>query len=159
MVFGGASHSWKKAPDLREECKHRRLAHKGTKCNPICRLSQADEEPKTPEGEALDLERRLKFQQKKRKFAIIPFQKFGKIPIGLRNRIWEYSLPGPRTLCPGRQKCKTAGNVWEQDITVCIFQKNHHTPNPAALSVCREYGKLRCGVTGRVSGRQMSMRT
>jgi hypothetical protein len=36
------------------------------------------------------------------------------------------------------------------------FPKNHHTPNPAALSVCREYGKLRCGVTGRVSGRQMS---
>jgi hypothetical protein len=89
----------------------------------MCRLSQADEEPKTPEGEALGLERRLKVQQKKRTVAIIPFQKFGKIQIELRNRIWEYSLPGPRTLCPGRQKCKTAGDFWEEDTAVCIFQR------------------------------------
>jgi hypothetical protein len=75
MVFDGASHGWKKAPDLREECKHRRLDHKGTKCNLICRLSQADEEPKTPEGEALDFERRLKVQQKKRIVVIVPFRK------------------------------------------------------------------------------------
>jgi hypothetical protein len=78
MVFDGASHGWKKAPDLREECKHRRLDHKGTKYDLMCRLSQADEERKTPEVEALDFERRLEAQQKKRMVAIVPFRKFGK---------------------------------------------------------------------------------
>jgi hypothetical protein len=112
MVFGEPTMAGRKHPTSERSANIEGWITK-EQCNPICRLSQADEEPKTPEGEALDLERRLKFQQKKRKVAIIPFQKFGKIPIELGNRIWEYSLPGPRTLCPGRQTCKTAGNVWE----------------------------------------------
>jgi 2EXR family/SAP domain len=142
MVFDRVSHGWRETPDLRDECKHRGLDHHGTKYDLICRLSQADVDSRTPEGKILDYERRLKAHQEKRPADIVPFRKFKSLPPELRDLVWEYSLPGPRTLCPGTRIWGETAEGWAEDTTVLYFPKDQHTPNPSALSVCRESRKI-----------------
>jgi hypothetical protein len=106
MVFGEPAMAGRKHPTSERSANIEGWITK-EQCNPICRLSQADEEHKTPEGEALDLERRLKFQQKKRKAAIIPFQKFGKSQLS-----WEIEFGS--TPCQALGHCVRDGKHAKQ---------------------------------------------
>ncbi|PVH87548.1 hypothetical protein DL98DRAFT_581558 [Cadophora sp. DSE1049] len=54
------------------------------------------------------------------------FHPFERLPAEIQRTIWSLSLPGPRLLSVGRMA-----------TTAIYFPKEHHTPNPAALSVCR----------------------
>ena len=102
-------HGWKTVPDLKGECKHLGLPHNGKKQELIDRLTKAKEEAQTPEGKVIDYERRLKAYKARRWAEIIPFPWFNKLPYELRHHIWEYSLPGPRTICPGSTPTVAAG--------------------------------------------------
>jgi hypothetical protein len=80
--------------------------------------------------------------------AIVPFTPFEKFPTDIRYIIWKHSLPGSRTICPGNPplpKNWESGNTeveeeerCRNDLKALFFPKEHHSPNPAALSVCRE---------------------
>jgi hypothetical protein len=137
-------HGWKTVPDLRGECKHRGLPHNGKKQELIDRLMKAKEEASTRDGKIIDYERRLKAHNERRMTEIVPFPWFSKLHYDVRHCIWEYSLPGPRTICPGSAPIVQAGpdGVYPDDTTALYFPKAHHTPNPAALSVCRESRRI-----------------
>ncbi|KUJ24527.1 uncharacterized protein LY89DRAFT_727551 [Mollisia scopiformis] len=63
------------------------------------------------------------------------FSKFGP---EIRCRIWHFSLPGPRALCPGVRSTPSGEYETNRDYRKLFFPGKHQAPNPAALSVCRE---------------------
>lgn len=91
---------------------------------------------------------KLQAVQAARLAAIVPFTPFKEFPSDIRYIIWKLSLPGPRTICPGNPPLpktwkSSTPNVKEEeryqsDLRALYFPKEHHSPNPAALSVCRE---------------------
>jgi hypothetical protein len=42
----------------------------------------------------------------------------------------------------GPAKMQNSSDFWAEDVAVLYFPKNLHTPNPAALSVCRGSPKI-----------------
>jgi len=120
-------------------------------------LTSSDEERKSPAGRKLDYQRRLEVNRKRRLDSIEPFLYFKNLPAEIRIKIWEFSLPGPRTLCPGYppepekemymrrsslayvtfvEPPSEAQTIYGQ--TSLFFPKDHQAPKPAALDVCRE---------------------
>jgi hypothetical protein len=92
-----------------------------------------------------DYEQKLKAHQEAKLAAISPFMPFNEFPADIRYIIWKYSLPGPRTICPGNPRIpdREAKDMRDHERYVkerkqLVFPKDHHAPNPAALSVCRE---------------------
>ncbi|KAF8846916.1 hypothetical protein BDZ45DRAFT_755461 [Acephala macrosclerotiorum] len=92
---------------LKAELRSRRLRLTGTKEVLVQRLRDSDWE-------------RWMLQHKQ-------FSLFQRFPKEIQAMIFEFSLPGPRVLSAAHKG----------DLTEIYFPKNHHTPNPAALSVCR----------------------
>lgn len=164
-------HGWKSLEDMQEELRYRGLPDTGDKSVLMDRLYTVDEGNWGPEGRKLDYERRLEVYRNKKLAEIVPFLWFNKFPKDIRLVIWEHSLPGPRTICPGKapkplplfsipgpasldggepvgdsdQGASAADSTSEQGRPVrkrilgrLYFPKSHHTPNPAALAVCRE---------------------
>ncbi|TVY24017.1 hypothetical protein LHYA1_G007727 [Lachnellula hyalina] len=164
-------HGWKSLEDMQEELRYRGLPDTGDKSVLMNRLYTLDEENWGPEGRKLDYERRLKVYREKKLAEIVPFLLFNKFPKDVRLVIWEHSLPGPRTICPGKAPkplplssisdpmsldggqpdgdsdpdASAENSTREQGQPVrkkilgrLYFPKSHHTPNPAALAVCRE---------------------
>jgi hypothetical protein len=56
-----------------------------------------------------------------------PFSPFPRFPVEIQRYIWKLSLPGPRILSVHHK----------HDTEKLCFPKEHHTPNPAALTTCR----------------------
>jgi hypothetical protein len=107
-------------------------------------LVKIKDDASTPEGRVIDYERRLKVHNERRLAEIVPFLWFNKLPYDIRHRVWEDTLPGPRTLCPATPRPVQVGDDWvfNDDSTVLFFPKIHHTPNLAALSVCQESRRI-----------------
>jgi len=131
---------WMKVPELRKECKRLGLPHNGKKQELVDRLMKAKEEAK---AKILDYDRRFKVHNERRMAEIVPFPWFNKLPYDIRHHIWEFSLPGPRALCPGfRTPVKVGRHLVMSDSTDLLFPKAHRAPNPAALSVCQESQRI-----------------
>ncbi|TVY44582.1 hypothetical protein LOCC1_G005252 [Lachnellula occidentalis] len=95
-------HGWKSLEDMQEELRYRDLPDTGDKSALMDRLYTVDEENRDPEVRKLDYERRFEVHRKKKLAEVVPFLWFNKIPKDVRLVIWEHSLPGPRTICPGK---------------------------------------------------------
>jgi hypothetical protein len=139
------AHGSKSVSELQEECRYRGISDTGDKTALMSRLWNIHEQCWGPEGRKRDYERRLKVHRKKRLAEIVPFVWFNRFPRDIRLIIWEYSLPGPRTICPCCQTFSSSlglhanGPPQRDDMGQKLhFPKSHHTPNPAALEVCRE---------------------
>lgn len=102
-----ALYSKLKLAELKETLRSRDLPATGTKPYLIERLREAD------------------WQKWKRRHPT--FHQFAKLAREIQIMIWRLSLPGPRTLCMREST----------DTKRLHFPKKHHTPNPAALSVCQ----------------------
>ncbi|TVY52045.1 hypothetical protein LCER1_G008624 [Lachnellula cervina] len=108
-------------------------------------------------GRKINYQHRLEAYSKKKLDSIKPCLYFKELPAEIRIKIWEYSLPGPRALCPGyplepeREKYtrrrSLAYGCYEDpppevhiayDQTSLFFPKDQQPPKPAALDVCRE---------------------
>jgi 2EXR family len=150
---------WKTLEDMQEELRYHGLPDEGSKSVLMDRLYTDHEEIWGPEGRKLDYERRLEVYRKERLAEIVPILEFKKFPKDIRLVIWEQSLPGPRTICPGHAPrplplVSPSGSVSldggepsndasdpgasESSLRKLYFPKSHHTSNPAALAVCRE---------------------
>jgi hypothetical protein len=137
---------WKSLSELQEECRYRGIPDTGDKSALMNRLWTVHEQCWGPEGRKRDYERRLEVYRKKRWAEIVPFVWFNRFPKDIRLMVWEYSLPGPRTICPEHEPYRSSsafqnanGALQRDDMgRKLYFPKSHHTPNPAALAVCRE---------------------
>jgi len=109
MMVGKESskHDWKGLETLIVNCDYRGLPSSGTIDQLVERLDAVDEEVKTRKGLITDNDRRVKVQRQLRLARVVPFPWFDKFPAEVSDRIWELSLPGPRTLCLGRPNLST----------------------------------------------------
>jgi hypothetical protein len=127
--------SWMKVLELRKAWKRLGLPHNGKKQELVDRLVKAKEDAK---AKILDYDRRFKVHNERRIAEIVPFPWFNNLPYDIRHHIWKSILPGPRALCP----CFKWKRLVTLDSTALFFPKTYHTPNPAALSVCRESRRI-----------------
>ncbi|KAE8450554.1 hypothetical protein EG329_006285 [Mollisiaceae sp. DMI_Dod_QoI] len=118
-----------KVPDLRAELKRRDLPRKGRKQTLVTRLQHTYGLPITFEGRKAHNECELKEYQAAAVAKVTPFPYFSRLPLEIREYIWEYSLPGPRVLK------SSIGPPCEHQL---YFPKEGQPPNPATLFTCRE---------------------
>jgi hypothetical protein len=117
---------------LTPELRRRGLPTWGHQSTLISRLKATDPlNLRTPEARKAVHSKQLKRLQNTSLKTITPFPFFGKLPLEIRERIWEFSLPGPRvvTLDTSRK-----GPVPER----LFFSRVFKARNPAALKTCRE---------------------
>jgi hypothetical protein len=119
--------------DLRPELRRRELPLTGTKDILVARLKATDGLPVTREGRDAYYEAKKKEQDEIELAKIAPFA-FQRLPLELREMIWELSLPGPRVL------------VWDSSVKgktkELYFPKEGHAANPAQLSTCHESRRI-----------------
>lgn len=151
---------------LRAECLYRGLNADGDRQSIEAELFEHNNRWWTSEQEKIaDHKRRLRVWQTAKASKITPFRHFNDFPPEIQELVWDFSLPGPRVLCPSFRDNLEAeayegqhGDVWrgcrwfrlfstilphDEGIPVpegCLpikFQNRYHTPAPTALSVCK----------------------
>ncbi len=157
-------HNWKCEESLREECQYRGLRSDGKTNVLINRLATDDGDYETAQQKKVEYLRRLDAYRQKKLADIVPFPWFNLFPLEIRRSIWQHCLNVPRTICTSgppekRVRVYMSDEEPKGDLTSSSpkreigqekrladrrkrpsvwFPASHHTPNPAALSVCRE---------------------
>jgi hypothetical protein len=114
------------------ELRRRQLPTWGSPSTLITRLKATDAPSlRTPESRLTTHKKALKRLQTSSLKHMIPFHHFNKLPLEIRERVWEFALPGPRVLT-----LDTSRNLGVSERL--IFSSVFKAKNPAALSTCKE---------------------